>query len=155
MIDGYLQALRTALSGADPALVQDALYDAEEYLRAEMSACAGSAEGEEACFAAAVDRYGTPDEVAAAYLETEITVARALSAPGAPRTSGPLGRFFGIVADARGYGALFYLVLTLLTGSLYFAVVAALLPAGLGLLPIGRPRRPPPVLRDHQSALAG
>jgi uncharacterized membrane protein len=137
MIDGYLQALRKALSGADPALVQDALYDAEEYLRAEMSACAGSDESEEACFAAAVDRYGTPDEVAAAYLETEVTVARALSAPAAPRTAGPLGRFFGIVADARGYGALFYLVLTLLTGSLYFAVVVALLPTGIGLLPIG------------------
>ena len=33
----YLAQLRTALAGADPALVQDALYDAEEYLRAELA----------------------------------------------------------------------------------------------------------------------
>ncbi len=33
-IDQYLAALREALAGEDPALIQDALYDAEEYLRA-------------------------------------------------------------------------------------------------------------------------
>jgi hypothetical protein len=37
-IDQYLQALRQELSGEDTALVQDALYDAEEYLRAEVAA---------------------------------------------------------------------------------------------------------------------
>lgn len=137
MIEGYLQALKAALAGADPALVQDALYDAEEYLRAEMMACTESVEGEGACFAAAVERYGTPDEVASAYLETEITVARALGAPVTPRKSNPLARFFGIVADARGYGALFYLVLSLLTGTVYFTLVVAMLPTGIGLLPIG------------------
>jgi uncharacterized membrane protein len=31
----YLEQLRTALRGADQALIQDALYDAEEHLRAE------------------------------------------------------------------------------------------------------------------------
>lgn len=33
-IDEYLQQLRASLFGADPALIQDALYDAEEHLRA-------------------------------------------------------------------------------------------------------------------------
>ena len=37
-IDQYLRQLREELAGADPALVQDALYDAEEYLRAEVAA---------------------------------------------------------------------------------------------------------------------
>ena len=32
-IPEYLDQLRAALAGADKALVQDALYDAEEYLR--------------------------------------------------------------------------------------------------------------------------
>ncbi|PSD25471.1 hypothetical protein C7E17_26745, partial [Stenotrophomonas maltophilia] len=32
-IPQYLAQLRVALEGADPAMVQDALYDAEEYLR--------------------------------------------------------------------------------------------------------------------------
>jgi len=37
-IDDYLKQLRAALEGQDPALIQDALYDAEEYLRAEVAA---------------------------------------------------------------------------------------------------------------------
>lgn len=61
-IDTYLRELQTALAGADPALVQDALFDAEEHLQAEMAA------GGE--FAAVVEGYGTPAEVAAAYLGT-------------------------------------------------------------------------------------
>src|SRR6185437_9367531 len=32
----YLDQLRSALGDADPALIQDALYDAEEHLRGEM-----------------------------------------------------------------------------------------------------------------------
>ena len=34
-IGQYLEQLTQALAGADPALVQDALYDAEDYLRSE------------------------------------------------------------------------------------------------------------------------
>jgi len=33
-VEQYLAALRESLRGADPALIQDALYDAEEHLRA-------------------------------------------------------------------------------------------------------------------------
>ena len=36
-IDEYLKQLRGALTGEDSALIQDALYDAEEYLRAEVA----------------------------------------------------------------------------------------------------------------------
>ena len=36
-IDEYLKQLRAALAGEDAALIQDALYDAEEYLRAEVA----------------------------------------------------------------------------------------------------------------------
>ena len=45
-IDDYLHALRAALAGADPALIQDALYDAEEHLRAEAAANPGKSEAE-------------------------------------------------------------------------------------------------------------
>ena len=45
-IEQYLAALRVALAGEDPALVQDALYDAEEYLRAEVAANAGGSEAD-------------------------------------------------------------------------------------------------------------
>jgi hypothetical protein len=59
-IETYLKELQAALAGADPALVQDALFDAEEHLQSELAA--GRA------FGAVVDDYGTPREVAAAYL---------------------------------------------------------------------------------------
>ena len=34
MIEEYLNRLRAELSGADPAVINDAVYDADEYLRA-------------------------------------------------------------------------------------------------------------------------
>ena len=45
-ITAYLEQLRAALAGADPALLQDALYDAEDYLRSEMAAQPGVSEAE-------------------------------------------------------------------------------------------------------------
>ena len=78
-IVGYLLALRAALAGADPALIQDALYDAEEHLRAEAAA---NPEMPEAELLEHVTRtYGAPDEVAAAYRDSEAKVAAALQPP--------------------------------------------------------------------------
>jgi len=45
-IDAYLKQLRGELADADPALMQDALYDAEEYLRAEIAAHPGKSEAD-------------------------------------------------------------------------------------------------------------
>ena len=133
-IEEYISGLRAALAGADPALVQDAVYDAEEYLHSEMASCEGDPV---ACFAGIVERYGTPEEVAAAYLDTEVTVARALKPPVITAPRSPLGRFFGVVIDPRSYAALVYLLLSLVTGTVYFTLVTALLPTSLGLAPIG------------------
>ena len=80
-IETYLRELRDAMSsaGADSALVQDALFDAEEHLQAEMAA--GSQ------FAAVAQAYGSPDEVAAAYLGT-VPVRDMAAAIAAPYPSG-------------------------------------------------------------------
>ena len=72
-IDDYLRALRAALAGADPALIQDALYDAEEHLRAEAAANPGKSEAE--LLEQIARTYGAPDELAAAYRNTEAKVA--------------------------------------------------------------------------------
>ena len=78
-IPEYLEQLREALAGADPALVQDALYDAEDYLRSEW---AEHPELDEAALLASIaGSYGAPSEVAAIYLETEATVTQALRMP--------------------------------------------------------------------------
>ena len=138
-IPEYLEQLRRSLAGADPALVQDALYDAEEYLRSELAEHPGRSEGE--VIAAVASSYGAPDEVADIYRDTEATVATALRAP-PPRPRRSLaGRFFGVVADPRAYASLFYMLLALATGIFYFTwVVAGLsMSAGLAVLIIGVP----------------
>lgn len=133
MIEQYLIELRAALADADPALLQDALYDAEEHLRAEMSEAGDDAE---ARWAEIVENYGTPEEVAQAYRETEVTVARALKAPAPVRPTGMLGRFFGVLVDPSAWGALFYLVFSLATGIFYFVFVSVFLPLSIGLIPV-------------------
>ena len=138
-IEQYLEQIRAALGAADPALIQDALYDAEEHLRAERAE--HQDETEAAVLARVAGSYGSPEEVAAIYLDTEVTVARALrSPPPAPR-KGAIARFFGVAADPRTYGALFYMLLSLATGIFYFTwVVTGLsLSAGLFILIIGIP----------------
>lgn len=140
-IEEYLRQLRDALKGADPALIQDALYDAEEYLRAEVAANPGKSEADVLELIAST--YGAPEEVAAAYRDTEAKVAAALRTvqPKSAESENPIRRFFGIYLDARAYTSLFYLLLTLATGIVYFVfVVTGLsLSAGLAVLIIGFP----------------
>src|ERR1700727_3224820 len=140
-IDQYLRQLREELAGADSALVQDALYDAEEYLRAEVAAHPGKSEADVLELIAST--YGAPDEVATAYRDTEVKVKAALRTPPPRRVENPstTRRFFGIFLDPRAYTSLFYMLLTLATGIIYFvlAVAGLSLSAGLSVLIIGVP----------------
>jgi uncharacterized membrane protein len=138
-IDQYLEQLRDALKGEDPALVQDALYDAEEYLRAEVATHAGKTEADVLELIAST--YGAPDEVAEAYRTTERTVRAALKPVAPPPRASALGRFFSIYADSRAWTALFYLLLSLVTGIFYFtvAVTGLAMSFGLAVLIIGVP----------------
>jgi uncharacterized membrane protein len=138
-IEQYLAALRAALAGEDPALVQDALYDAEEYLRAEVAAHAGRSEADTLELIAST--YGAPEEVAEAYRTTEKQVRTALAPPPRkpPRTA--FGRFFAVYGDSRTWTALFYMLLALVTGTFYFTmtVTGLSMSAGLLILIIGIP----------------
>jgi uncharacterized membrane protein len=144
-IDDYLAQLRRALEGADRAMIQDALSDAEEHLRAECAARTG--ESEEAVLRAIAGSYGSPEDVAAAYRETERTVQAAF-APKRPTAAaavatrpGALRRFFGIWSDARSWTSLVFMLLSLVTGIFYFTVVVTgvSLSLGLAILIIGVP----------------
>jgi uncharacterized membrane protein len=140
-IDEYLKQLRQALEGQDPALIQDALYDAEEYLRAEVAAHPDKSEADVLELIAST--YGAPDEVAAAYRDTEAKVKAALKtpAPAASAHASGLARFFGVYQDPRAYTSLFYMLLTLATGVVYFTFVVTglALSAGFAILIIGIP----------------
>ena len=131
-IPEYLEQLRAALRGADPAMIQDALYDAEEYLRSELAEQSGKSEAE--VIASVAGSYGAPEEVAEIYRDTEVTVSRALRAPAPRKRESALGKFFGVVVDPRTYGALFYMLLSLATGIVYFTVVTTGVSLSLGLL---------------------
>src|SRR6202789_1403669 len=103
-IDQYLRQLREELAGADAALIQDALYDAEEYLRAEVAAHPDKSESDVLELIAST--YGAPDEVASAYRDTEAKVKAAMTTPRkAPGSAA--GIFFGVFPDPRAYASVF------------------------------------------------
>jgi uncharacterized membrane protein len=137
-IDQYLQALREELAGEDTALIQDALYDAEEYLRAEVATHPDKSEADVLELIAST--YGAPDEVAAAYRDTEARVKAAMTTPRRIPSSGA-GAFFGVFLDPRAYTCLFFMLLSLATGIIYFtfAVTGLALSAGFAVLVIGIP----------------
>jgi uncharacterized membrane protein len=142
-VDEYLRQLRRELAGEDPALIQDALYDAEEYLRAEIAAHPDKSEADVLELIAST--YGAPQEVANAYRDTETRVKAAFRTPqgktasGAPAAS--TGSFFGVFLDPRAYTSLFFMILSLATGIIYFTVVVTGLSLSFGtaILIIGVP----------------
>jgi uncharacterized membrane protein len=137
-IDQYLRQLREELAGADAALIQDALYDSEEYLRAEVAAHPDKSESDVLELIAST--YGAPDEVADAYRDTEVKVRAAMTTPRKMPNS-KLGAFFGVFLDPRAYTSLFFMLLCVATGIIYFvfAVVGLSLSAGFAVLIIGVP----------------
>ncbi len=105
-IQGFLGEVRGELAGKDPALIQDALYDVDEFLRGEQSASPSVNEAD--LVERAVQKFGSPSEIAEAYSEMEQNVQRAMRA--APPTVGStlFERIFGVFADPHAYGALFF-----------------------------------------------
>ena len=100
-------------------MIQDALYDAEEYLRSELAEqtrqerSRGHRLGRRQLRRAG--RSGR--DLSRHRSDGEPRLARAAAA--AKRKSA-IGRFFGVIADPRTYGALFYMLLSLATGIVYF-----------------------------------
>ena len=150
-IETYLKELQAALAGADPALVQDALFDAEEHLQSEIAAGRG--------FAEVADAYGSPREVAAAYLGTDAGVPPVVAprvvpplagqaaglAQGAPAVAAAPGavwkQVFGVFYDPHVWKSMLYMLLSLATGIAYFTIVVTMLSTSLGMsvLIIGAP----------------
>jgi len=150
-IEEYLVQLKSELAGCDPATVQDALSDAEEYLRSAMVQAPGDkpGAGEGELVARIVEDYGAPADIAAAYRDIEVRVQPVLAprpmlaatVPGTVDDRPLLARFFGVLVDPRAYAALFYMLFSLITGILYFtwATVGLSLSFGLIVLIIGLP----------------
>jgi len=142
-IDQYLSALERELAGSDLATIRDARADAEEHLHAAVEIMKESNPDltEAEAVAACIAEYGTPAEIAAAYKQIEDYLVPAL----APRKPAPdrsvQAKFFGIIADPRAWGSLLYMLLSLVTGVVYFswAVTGVSLSLGLAILILGVP----------------
>jgi hypothetical protein len=119
-IEEYLDALKTEMKDADPALVQDAQADAREHLSTALAAARESnAEFNEVdALKTIMDEYGTPEETASAYKEVERRTSPSLKQPVKSRSA--LGRFFGVYTDPRAWGALLYMFIAFITGVFYF-----------------------------------
>jgi uncharacterized membrane protein len=128
----YLDQLREELAGADPALIQDALYDAEEYLRAELDSHRGKTEEE--VLATVATSYGAPEEVAEAYRNTEAKVQMALRTPRPKKRKSAIGRFFGVYTDPRAYTSLLFMILAYITGIFFFVWTVTGLAMSLGFM---------------------
>ena len=134
-VDDYLRHLRLALAGAPPALIQDALADAEDYLREEVAIEAFKPESE--IVARVCRSFGSPEDVAAEYRGVEQRFERRHARPASRRRNG----FFSIALDPKAYGGLLYALLALPIGILYFTwvVTGVSLSAGFAILIIGVP----------------
>jgi uncharacterized membrane protein len=142
-VDAYLVKLKQELAGSDPAITQDALADAEEHLRNALEQVPEpEKDGSEAeALIPIIERYGSPGEIALAYREIETLTQPAL-AEMKPMVEKPfLNRFFSIITDARAWGALLYLILSMITGMVYFtwAITGLSLSLSLLVLIIGLP----------------
>ena len=135
-IDGYLRQLKSEMKDCDRATVQDALSDAEEYLRNALDNLKTNkpAVPEANAFASVVEEYGTPAEIADAYRKIEARTSPSLVARTTQKNRSFLSRFFGVVIEPRAWGALLYLLFTLATGIIYFTWTVTGISVSLGLL---------------------
>ncbi len=119
-IEHYLDALREAMKGADPALVQDALADAREHLSMglEMKRQSDPQFNEAEALQKLIEEYGSPEETAAAYAEVERRTSSTLKET--PRPASPWARIFNVYLDPRTWGALLFMFITFVTGTVYF-----------------------------------
>jgi hypothetical protein len=145
LIRNYITDLKAALRGADKATVQDALADAEEHLRTALESESVEAEAEAEAVQSIINEYGEPEEIAQAYKNWEVSLPPALAATPAARrvaavTNGisPTAKtylgFFGVYADPRAWGGLVYMLISLITGTLYFSWAVTGLSTSLGVM---------------------
>jgi len=140
LIKTYLSDLKNALKGADRATVQDALADAEEHLRTALESESAEVEAESEAIQTIIKEYGEVEEIAQAYKNWEVTLPPALAATPAARrvASASQGKtypgFFGVFADPRAWGGLVYMLISIITGTLYFSWAVTGLSTSIGVM---------------------
>lgn len=142
-IDDYLGQLKKEMRDSDPALIQDALSDAEEHLRTALETVLKDTPGvsEENMLPTLIEKYGTPSEIASAYSEIESRTSPALAPPRRQEKQSFFVRSLSVFADPQAWGASLYMLFAFLTGLIYglWAFIGVSLSFILLLLIIGLP----------------
>lgn len=143
-VEEYLEQLKNNLKDCDSATIQDALADAEEYLRNGLEAArsANPEVEENDAMAAIVEEFGSPEEFAADYKKIEARLNPSLKPAFKPAGKTSLfHKVFGIFVDPAAWSSLVFMLVSLVTGILYFtwAVTGLSLSAGLLVLIISLP----------------
>ena len=122
-IQKYLDTLKKELKGSDSATIQDALIDAEEHLTTALEALSEEQPelDESEALRQIIEQYGTPEETAVAYIEVERRTFPELGSTSNVKGQSVFGRFFGVYADPRAWGSLFYMLIAFVTGVAYFS----------------------------------
>ena len=134
-IEDYLDLLKKELSGSDVATLQDALSDAEEHLRAAYASLRDKQPeiSEEEALNQVIEQYGSPDETASAYKEVERRTLPSLAREISDEQDSAFKRFLGVYEDPKAWGALLYMLISLVTGIVYFTWVVTGLSLSLSL----------------------
>jgi len=120
-VDVYLKQLKKELKGYDPALIQDALSDAEEFLQTAITSAQKEHPGisEEDALGPIIDKYGSPEEIASAYKEIEFRFSPSLASATPQRDSSALRKFLSIYGDSQAWAATLYLIFSAVTGTIF------------------------------------
>ncbi len=139
----YLEKLKKELQGCDPALIQDALSDAEGHLRTAIDEAISKNpdQSETEVLGPIIEKYGIPSEIASAYRSIETHITPALAVSTRPDKRSFWGKFFGVLAESRAWGAFFYMLLAFIPGIIFggWALFAGLISAFSLLFIIGLP----------------
>lgn len=124
-VEEYLDILKNELKGSDAATIQDALADAEEHLRAALTNLREQQpeRPEEDALQQVIEQYGSPEETASAYKEVERRTLPGPTRKTSAQQDSALKRFLGVYDDPKAWGALLYMLISLVTGIVYFTWV--------------------------------
>ncbi|MBU6996960.1 MAG: sensor domain-containing protein [Theionarchaea archaeon] len=139
-IDHYLKDLEHALKGLDPALIADALDDAEEHLESSIEDITSRKKSpDQEALNLAIEEYGSPLDIAEEYRKLEPVKGRENTTKKEKRSL--LYQIFGVYLEPKTYLNLVYLLLQFPLGIAYFSylAVAAMLVAVLVITLVGIP----------------
>jgi hypothetical protein len=134
-VEEYLDLLKTELNGSDVATIQDALADAEEHLRTALANLREKRPeiSEEEALSQVIEQYGSPDETASAYKEVERRTLPSLAREISHQQDSAFKRFLSVYEDPKAWGALLYMLISLVTGIVYFTWIVTGLSLSLSL----------------------